>query len=103
LDLKTVKNDQIHIQTVKFEFKWTNQKVTSHYYPSAPAVDGSAGCTIRLGSNADTIDRSGQTIALPPAHRATSARVGGIASEDATVCHWNQPKNKTKTCMLKGQ
>jgi hypothetical protein len=38
-------NDQIYIQTVKFEFKQTNQKVTPHYNPLASAADGHA-CAI---------------------------------------------------------
>jgi hypothetical protein len=40
-------NSQIYIQTIKFEFKWTNQKLTVHYQPPALVVDGSAGGTTR--------------------------------------------------------
>jgi hypothetical protein len=38
---------RIHIQTNKFKFKWTNQKLTAHYRPSAPVAGGSAGGTVR--------------------------------------------------------
>jgi hypothetical protein len=31
-------NDQIHIQTVEFEFKRINQEVIPHYRPPAPAA-----------------------------------------------------------------
>jgi hypothetical protein len=55
---------------IKFKFKRINQEVTSHYRPLVPAV----GSTARLGYNADATIRSGQVVALPPAHRATSAQ-----------------------------
>jgi hypothetical protein len=40
---QTVKNGQICIQTIKFQFKQTNQESPHHYRPSAPAACGSAG------------------------------------------------------------
>jgi hypothetical protein len=30
---------------VNFEFKWTNQNMTPHYRPPAPAINDSAGGT----------------------------------------------------------
>jgi hypothetical protein len=36
-------NGQIHIQTIKFKFKRTNQELTVHYRPPAPVAGGSAG------------------------------------------------------------
>jgi hypothetical protein len=62
-------NGQIRIQTVKFEFKRTNQEAPPHYRPSA----STAGGTARLSSNAGATVLSGQAVALSPAHRATSA------------------------------
>jgi hypothetical protein len=38
-------NGQIHIQTIKFEFKQTNQDATPHYRLPAPAAGRSAGGT----------------------------------------------------------
>ncbi len=35
-------NSRIHIQTIKFEFKWTNQELTTHYRPPSPVVGGTA-------------------------------------------------------------
>jgi hypothetical protein len=38
-------NGQICMQTIKFEFKWINQELTTHYCPPAPVAGGSAGGT----------------------------------------------------------
>jgi hypothetical protein len=40
-------NDQIHVQTIKFEFKRTNQKLTAHYHPPTPEPGGSTGSSAR--------------------------------------------------------
>jgi hypothetical protein len=34
-------NGRIHIQTIKFKFKRTNQKLAAHYRPPAPVAGGS--------------------------------------------------------------
>jgi hypothetical protein len=65
-------NSRFRIQTVEFEFKWTNQEATPHYRPSAPVAGGNAGGSARPGSNAGSTARSDQAVALPPARHATS-------------------------------
>jgi hypothetical protein len=49
---------QIHIQTIKFEFKRTNQDATSHYHLSAPTAAGSAGDTARTLSSGPTLTQA---------------------------------------------
>jgi hypothetical protein len=72
--LNLYSNNQIHIQMVEFEFKLINQEMTPHYRPPAPVVDGSTGSSVRLSSNTDATVCSGQAVAPPPTHCATSAR-----------------------------
>jgi hypothetical protein len=61
-------NGQIHIQTIKFKFKRTNQETTPYYHPSTLAVGGSA----RADSNTTTTARSDRaqtlssSLAYPP-------------------------------------
>jgi hypothetical protein len=43
---------RIHIQTIKFEFKRTNQELTAHYRPSAPVAGNSASGTAQPGFRA---------------------------------------------------
>jgi hypothetical protein len=73
---QTVKNSQICIQIVKFKFKRINQKVSPHYRPPTPTAGGNA----HLDYNAGATVRSEQAVALPPAHRATSARASDSTS-----------------------
>jgi hypothetical protein len=40
-------NGQIYIQTIKFKFKRTNQKLSTYYRPPTPVSDGSTGSTAR--------------------------------------------------------
>jgi hypothetical protein len=37
-----IKNNQIYIQTIKFKFKWINQKLIAYYRPPAPVANGTA-------------------------------------------------------------
>jgi hypothetical protein len=45
-------NGRIRIQTVKFQFKRTNQELSHHSHPSIPKADNSADATAWLDSNA---------------------------------------------------
>jgi hypothetical protein len=38
-------NDQIHIQTIKFKFKWINQELSTHYHRPVRVAGGSASGT----------------------------------------------------------
>jgi hypothetical protein len=60
---------------IEFEFKKTNQEVTLYYRP--PARRYHLGGSTQLSSNTGATAHSEQTVALPPAHRATSARTSG--------------------------
>jgi hypothetical protein len=51
---------------VKFEFKWTNQELTTHYRPPAPMTGGSADAIARSGSNTGGTARSVRMLPLPP-------------------------------------
>jgi hypothetical protein len=42
---QTIKNNQIYIQMIEFEFKQINQNVTSHYHPPTLAMDSSVDST----------------------------------------------------------
>jgi hypothetical protein len=65
-----IKNSQICIQTVKFEFKWTNKEATPHYRP--PQV-------VPPNSSASATARTRQAIGLAPAQASTLAPPGGTA------------------------
>jgi hypothetical protein len=71
---------------IEFEFKKTNQEVTLYYRP--PARRYHLGGSTQLSSNTGATAHSEQTIALPPAHRATSARTSG-----STTCHTSKFQN----------
>jgi hypothetical protein len=58
--LNLYSNDQIRIQTIKFEFKRTHQQATPHYHPPAQRwVVSSASGNARASSNTDDIAHSG--------------------------------------------
>jgi hypothetical protein len=65
--IKYLLNGRIHIQTIKFEFKRTNQELAAHYHSPAPVASGSAGGTAR----------SGRTLPLSPVETSTSPPTGG--------------------------
>jgi hypothetical protein len=73
------------VQTIKFEFKWTNQETRPHYHPPTPAVGCSADGTARTiasGSvrpHCERYRRSNQMVGLSPARHATSSKAGGSA------------------------
>jgi hypothetical protein len=75
-------NGQIHIQTINFEFKRTNQEATPHYSPPTSSTGGSA----RPGPNAAGTTRSDQAASPTPTRLASSARAGDSATgADATT------------------
>jgi hypothetical protein len=78
-------NNQIHIQMIQFEFKWINQQTTPHYRPSATVVGDSEDNTAWPNSNMGDTARFSQTVALPPARLANSARANGSASLGRTL------------------
>jgi hypothetical protein len=72
---------------VKFEFKWTNQELTTHYRPPAPMAGGSADAIARSGSNAGGTARSVRMLPLPPGPTATSSQAGGTARPPRVAPH----------------
>jgi hypothetical protein len=77
-------NGRIHIQTIKFEFKWTNQELTTQYRPPAPVAGDSVGATARPGSSADGTAQSGQTSTSPST--GGSAQQSGATASGAGGC-----------------
>jgi hypothetical protein len=77
-------NGRIRIQTIKFQFKWTNHEPPCHYCPSTPTAGGTAGGTARCYCPArlqrSGIARPGQAPAPPPDPIATSLKGGAIVS-----------------------
>jgi hypothetical protein len=75
-------NGQIHIQTINFEFKRTNQEATPHYSPPTSSTGGSA----RPDPNTGGTTRSDQAASLAPTRLASLARAGdSTTGADATT------------------
>jgi hypothetical protein len=72
--IKTIKIvfDRIHIQTIKFEFKWSNQQTDQSGFDSTLPPTGSSdgwyrlSATARLGSSVDGTAQSERALPLPP-------------------------------------
>jgi hypothetical protein len=70
-------NGRIHIQIIKFQFKWTNQKSPRHYRSSTLATGGSVDDTVWPNSSTDGITHPEQVLAIAPDPTTMSFRMDG--------------------------